>query len=201
MSKGSPNDQLDWQGILSSLTWNTFVGGSANDSVNGVAVDGAGNTYVTGTSAGTWGTPIRAFGGGTGDAFVAKFDSSGNLFVSSFNTGAISKVVGTTVSSFGNVSNALGLAFNPVTGSLLVASQGGSSIYEIGAGGGSSSQFAYFGGDSPQYVAFAPSAIPEPSTYAALAGAAVLGLAVWRRRRAKSAPATAGCGKNGPGSL
>lgn len=28
----------------------------------------------------------------------------------------------------------------------------------------------------------APSAIPEPSTYAALAGAAILGLAIWRRR-------------------
>ena len=84
----SPNDQLDWQGILSSLTWNTFVGGSANDSVNGVAVDGAGNTYVTGTSAGTWGTPIRAFGGGTGDAFVAKFDSSGNLVWSTFLGGS-----------------------------------------------------------------------------------------------------------------
>ncbi len=29
----------------------------------------------------------------------------------------------------------------------------------------------------------APSAIPEPSTYAAIAGAAMLGLAVWQRRR------------------
>jgi hypothetical protein len=33
------------------------------------------------------------------------------------------------------------------------------------------------------------SAIPEPSTYAAIAGAAMLGLAVWRRRR-QSAPAS-----------
>jgi hypothetical protein len=31
------------------------------------------------------------------------------------------------------------------------------------------------------------SAIPEPSTYAAIAGAAMLGLAIWRRRRALSA--------------
>ncbi len=37
------------------------------------------------------------------------------------------------------------------------------------------------------------SAIPEPSTYAAIAGAAMLGLAVWRRRRAKpTATTTAG---------
>ena len=31
------------------------------------------------------------------------------------------------------------------------------------------------------------SAIPEPSTYAALAGLGALGLALWRRRQAKSA--------------
>ncbi len=35
------------------------------------------------------------------------------------------------------------------------------------------------------------SAIPEPSTYAAIAGAAMLGLAVWQRRRGKTATATA----------
>ena len=37
---------------------------------------------------------------------------------------------------------------------------------------------------------FSVSAIPEPSTYAALAGAAALGLAVWRRRRAQAPTAT-----------
>jgi T5SS/PEP-CTERM-associated repeat protein/autotransporter-associated beta strand protein len=35
-------------------------------------------------------------------------------------------------------------------------------------------------------VSYSASAIPEPSTYAALAGALVLGLAFWRRRRATS---------------
>ena len=178
----------------------TFVSGSQLNSPFGLAFNSTGTLFVSNRDNGsisqiaTNGTVSTFLGASTfSEPNDLVFDSSGNLFVSSFNTGAISKVVGTTVSSFGNVSNALGLAFNPVTGSLLVASQGGSSIYEIGAGGGSSSQFAYFGGDSPQYVAFAPSAIPEPSTYAAIAGAAMLGLAVWRRRRAKSAAATARC--------
>lgn len=36
------------------------------------------------------------------------------------------------------------------------------------------------------------SAIPEPSTYAAIAGAAMLGLAVWRRRRTKPVAAAVG---------
>jgi hypothetical protein len=43
-----------------------------------------------------------------------------------------------------------------------------------------------FGGGG---ITFGASAIPEPSTYAAIAGAAMLGLAVWRRRR-QSAPAS-----------
>ena len=34
-------------------------------------------------------------------------------------------------------------------------------------------------------------AVPEPSTYAACAGAAVLGLAFWRRRRAAAKAAVA----------
>jgi hypothetical protein len=34
------------------------------------------------------------------------------------------------------------------------------------------------------------SAIPEPSTYAAIAGAAMLGLAVWQRRRRANPVAT-----------
>lgn len=37
----------------------------------------------------------------------------------------------------------------------------------------------------------APSAIPEPSTYAAIAGAAMFGLALWQRRRGKPAVTSA----------
>lgn len=45
------------------------------------------------------------------------------------------------------------------------------------------SSFSAVGGRSFQFSVETTSAIPEPSTYAALAGAAVLGLAVYRRRR------------------
>ncbi len=46
---------------------------------------------------------------------------------------------------------------------------------------------------SPHGIAISSaSAIPEPSTYAAIAGAAMLGLAVWQRRRGKAATVTAG---------
>ena len=57
--------------------WNTFMGGPAWDEAGGVAVDASGSVYVSGSSTAGWGTPLNAYSGGGGDAFVAKFDSNG----------------------------------------------------------------------------------------------------------------------------
>lgn len=73
-----------------ALTWNTFLGGSGSDSANDggiLAVDTSGNSYVTGTSSATWGTPIRAYAS-NGDDFAAKFDSSGTLVWNTFLGGS-----------------------------------------------------------------------------------------------------------------
>jgi hypothetical protein len=61
--------QLDSSG---NLIWNTFLGGGGDDQGSGVAVDGSGNIYVVGSSGASWGSPVRAYGGGDYDAFVAK---------------------------------------------------------------------------------------------------------------------------------
>jgi hypothetical protein len=61
-----------------SLTWNTFQGGCGVDQGYGVALDPSGNIYVTGTSTGGWGSPLRAYAGGD-DVFAAKFTSIGSL--------------------------------------------------------------------------------------------------------------------------
>lgn len=53
-----------------ALIWHTFLGGSDIDAAQGIAVDGDGNTFVTGDSRATWGSPVRAYSGGD-DAFVA----------------------------------------------------------------------------------------------------------------------------------
>lgn len=58
------------------FVWNTFLGSTAEDEGDAIAVDG--NVYVTGMSAATWGTPIRAYTGYF-DAFVAKLDTNGAL--------------------------------------------------------------------------------------------------------------------------
>ncbi len=70
------------------LTWNTFLGGSGTDNGNAITLDGSGNVYVTGYSYAPWGLPVRAFGGGFYDAFVAKLDSSGSLTWNTFLGGS-----------------------------------------------------------------------------------------------------------------
>jgi hypothetical protein len=66
-----------------ALVWHTFLGGSADDRGESIAVDKNGNLYVTGHSSATWGSPIRAFAGGF-DAFVAKLNPSGGLVWNTF---------------------------------------------------------------------------------------------------------------------
>lgn len=132
---------------------------------------------------------FTTFASGFNDPNDITFDANGNLFVSNFAAGTVSKVTpGGTVSLFASgFSSPVGLEFNPVTGSLFVVNQGTNSISEI-TPGGSITTFATNISSGPQYLAFTPSAIPEPSTYAAIAGGAMLGLAIWHRRH-RHAPA------------
>jgi hypothetical protein len=72
--------KLDSSG--SSIVWSTFVGGSAFDSGNAIAVDGAGAAYVSGFSGSlNYPTTAGAFDrtqNGGGDAFVTKIDPAGS---------------------------------------------------------------------------------------------------------------------------
>ncbi|MEA2901675.1 MAG: hypothetical protein QOH36_1562 [Actinomycetota bacterium] len=70
-----------------TLLYAGFLGGGSNDSAKAVAVDGDGNIYVTGQTSATSTTfPVTpgVFGtesGGGSDAFVAKFDPTGDTLV------------------------------------------------------------------------------------------------------------------------
>ena len=76
-------------GATGGLTWNTFLGGSAGDYGMAIAVDGNGNTYVSGFSGGNWGTPLRPYTvAGVIDAFVAGIDSTGSLVWNTFLGGS-----------------------------------------------------------------------------------------------------------------
>ena len=72
--------KLERTGILS---WNTFLGGGAA-TASGIAVDGAGNVYVTGFCRfGSWGSPVHPFSG-TQDGYAAKLDANGTITWNTF---------------------------------------------------------------------------------------------------------------------
>ena len=77
-----------------SLAYSTYLGGSGFDLCGGVAVDLAGNAYLTGMTASTnftitGGAPQTAAGGGASDAFVSKLHANGSsLLYSTYLGGA-----------------------------------------------------------------------------------------------------------------
>ena len=66
-----------------ALVYAGYIGGSDHEQGHAIAVDSAGNAYVTGLTYSTEATfpvtvgPVLTFGGGTGDAFVAKVNAAG----------------------------------------------------------------------------------------------------------------------------
>ncbi len=99
----------------SALVFSTYLGGSGNDQGNGIAIDTAGNAYVTGqTQSSNFPTSAGAFqsaSGGCGssypylcDAFVAKLNSTGTALVFSTYLGGSSadSGMGIAVDSDGN---------------------------------------------------------------------------------------------------
>lgn len=100
----------DWDGFLSKFRvasgssqpihiWTRFMGGGARDQAYDVALGTDGTAYVTGETASPISaeTPVpfptlnalqAAFGGGTHDAFLARFDPNGTLLSSTFLGGS-----------------------------------------------------------------------------------------------------------------
>lgn len=69
-----------------AIVYSTYLGGSSGTNTNatGIAVDNAGSAYITGFTSTNFPTvnPVQAtYGGGTGDAFVTKFNAAGNALL------------------------------------------------------------------------------------------------------------------------
>ncbi|MFC1591753.1 SBBP repeat-containing protein [Thermodesulfobacteriota bacterium] len=69
--------------------WHTFIGTINNDYSHNIAVDAIGTVYVAGTSAGTWGTPIRPYSYGISDGFIKLLPADGTISVAIEPEGAI----------------------------------------------------------------------------------------------------------------
>ena len=68
-------------GATGSLAWSSYLGGSGLDSGNGIAVDNAGNAYITGNTASDnfpTHNPYNNTLNGTSSAFVTKLNASGS---------------------------------------------------------------------------------------------------------------------------
>jgi len=77
----------------SALVYSTYLGGTSTDIGKGIAVDGAGNAYVTGSTYSTnfpTANALQAAYGGIEDAFVAKLNASGTALVYSTYLGGSS---------------------------------------------------------------------------------------------------------------
>ncbi len=148
----------------SALVYSTYLGGSGYDLGYGIAVDSAGNAYVTGyTDSSNFpiASPLQAvFGGGAADAFVAKLNPTGSALVYSTYLGGngADQGSGIAVDSSGNAYVTGGTqSTNFPTASPLQAVFGGSSsdeeafVAKLNPAGSALVYSTYLGGSGPDY--------------------------------------------------
>ena len=79
----------------SGLLYSTYLGGSGGDTATGIAVDAAGDAYVTGWTVSSdfpvAGTPFQPVIGGIADAFIAKLSPESGLVYSTYLGGTSSE--------------------------------------------------------------------------------------------------------------
>jgi Beta-propeller repeat len=137
--------RLDANGVLQ---FSTFLGGSAGDFGNGIAVDGKNNGYVAGLTYGTLPTTPGALQSGT--AFVAKYGPTGTLIFSALPVyGTIQAIA---VDSAGEAFITGSTNDGPFTGmppgGAQATNNGGTDAFvsKLSANGASLIYFTFFGG-------------------------------------------------------
>ena len=108
-SAGGDDTFLAKYDAAGALLWTRQIGTSSDDRGNAVAVDAAGNAYVSGTTSGSLGGPHS----GATDAFIAKYDPLGTLLWT--------RQLGTEFTEFLN-----GIAVNPAGNIVITGFTGGS---------------------------------------------------------------------------
>ncbi|HEY6274642.1 MAG TPA: SBBP repeat-containing protein [Terriglobales bacterium] len=153
----------------SALVYSTYIGGSFLDLGIGIALDSAGNAYVTGQTDSTdFPTTAGAFqttGDNSGDAFVLELNSAGSALVYSSYLGGIGADAGEgiAVDSSGNayvVGTTVSLNF-PTANAYQSTNKGGSDVFvtKVAAGGAKILDSTYLGGsgnDNGNAIAVGP---------------------------------------------
>lgn len=138
--------------------WATYYGGESGEDATTVTCDEMGNVYLAGNTASTSGISSGGFQntlGGAVDAFLVKFDSSGNRIWATYYGGSASEL------AYGILSNASDVYMTGLTSSLTgISSNGFQNIY----GGGTEDAYmvkfdsagnriwgTYYGGESYDY--------------------------------------------------
>jgi len=171
-----------------ALGYSTYLGGTNDDRGAAIAVDGAGDAYVTGSTASTdfpttTGAGATTYGGGAADAFLTTLNAAGSALTYSTYLGGAGEDYGYAVAV-----DCAGSAY--VTGQTSSANRiATTGAYSTTYGGGTSDAFvAKIGQASAPTTCAAtapPTATPEPGSgglYATGLGA-VLAVLLYRRRR------------------
>jgi Collagen triple helix repeat (20 copies)/Beta-propeller repeat len=158
-----------------AIVYSTFLGGSGDDFGYGIAVDDAGNTYVTGATSstpfpGVSGSSIQpAYGGGPYDAFVTMINAAGTAIVYSTYLGGNGQEVGTGIA----VDRAGSVYVGGWTSSTSFPGVNGSSIQPAYGGGPIDAFVTKIGGAAPLLTTTTSPSVPAGgniSDQATLAG-------------------------------
>lgn len=148
-----------------AIVYSTFLGGGGDDLGMGIAVDGTGNAYVTGTTSSTTfpgvngGSLQPAFAGGLHDAFVTKINPAGTAIVYSTFLGGSAQDLATGIAvDGGRNAYVVGLTFSTVfpgiNGSSVQPTHGGASdafVTKINAAGTAIVYSTFWGGLQGDY--------------------------------------------------
>jgi hypothetical protein len=142
-----------------ALVYSTYLGGSASDQGESVAVDSGGNAYITGTTDSTnfpTANALQPANGGVGitqDAFVTKLNASGSALIYSTYLGGSGGEVGhgIAVDSAGNAYVTGGSGSNtsfPTANAIQCVRAGGADVFvtKINAAGNALAYSTYLGG-------------------------------------------------------
>ncbi|MBI5562582.1 MAG: SBBP repeat-containing protein [Deltaproteobacteria bacterium] len=140
----------------STLAYSTYLGGTGNETAYGIAVDSAGNAYVTGSTLSTnfpTAAPYQAANAGSTDAFVTKFSATGTaLIYSTYIGGTLADTpYGIAVDSQGRAyitGNTSSTDYKVVAPAIQGVASGGSNMFatRLNAAGSGLEYSTYLGG-------------------------------------------------------